>query len=97
MGTMSTKGIVATEWIMSIDLVGGALLITRRQSQLGSEPCEAGRNNPSKRRAFTRLKTEREKPAEAKNCPTLVGELLMVLSEMTDVSRDVFIPRSSSV
>ena len=37
---------------------GGALRITRRQSQLESEPCEAGRNNPSRRHASTRLRME---------------------------------------
>ena len=55
---------------------GGALWITRRPSQLESEPCEAGRNNPSRRRVFTRLKTDREKPGKAKNCATLMGNLL---------------------
>ena len=36
---------------------GGALRITRRQSQLESEPCEAGRNNP-RRHASIRLRME---------------------------------------
>ena len=37
---------------------GGALRITRRQSQLESELCEAGRNNPSRRHASTSLRME---------------------------------------
>ena len=47
---------------------GGALRITRRQSQLESEPCEAGRNNPSRRHASTRLRME-----EARLEPLSVG------------------------
>ena len=39
---------------------GGAPRITRRQSQLESQPCASVRNNPSRRHAFTRLRTERE-------------------------------------
>ena len=34
--------------------------MTRLQSQLESEPSEGGRINPSRRRAFTRLKTAKE-------------------------------------
>ena len=52
---------------------GGAPWITRRQSQLESEPCEPGRNNASRRRAFTRLKTERE-ARQGKELPHAGGQ-----------------------
>ena len=62
---------------------GGALRITRRPSQLESEPCEAGRNNPSRRHASTRLKTE-----EARLEPLSVGRS----SASGDQSRDATCP-----
>ena len=48
------------KWTISIDLVcGGALWITRRRSQLESEPCEAVRNDPSRQHVPTMWRTKR--------------------------------------
>ena len=73
MATMSIRKTMATKWTMSVDLVCGALWNTRRQSQLESEPCEAGRSNPSRQRAFTRLRTERE-ARRGKDVPNVDGQ-----------------------
>ena len=63
--------------------IGGALGITRRQAQLESEPCDAGRNNPSSRHASISLRTE-----EARVKPLSVGGG----TGSGDQSRDVTYP-----
>ena len=58
---------------MSIHLVGGALWITRRRSQLESELCEVVRNNPSRQHVPTRSRTERD-ARHGKELPAAGGQ-----------------------
>ena len=57
------------------DLFGGVLWITRRQSQLESEPCEAGRSTPSGRHGSTGGGGN-EKPGTAKSYRPVSSTLL---------------------
>ena len=52
---------------------GGALWITRRRSQLESEPCEAVRNNPSRQHVPTMWRTERD-ARQGKELPDAGGQ-----------------------
>ena len=55
MTIMSIKKTMTTKWIMSVDLVWWNTV--KHATTVSVEPCEAGRNNPSRRHASIRLRT----------------------------------------